>query len=258
MPGLFSNVDFHAHRGKLCLGLAGLLTFGFWGVIVGLAAGMAYDLWHHFLLTLRMQKNVPSPSSDTALLTAVVMLARAYDLPGTANPAGAVVILRQSFRVDDAALRYVGRVMSQPVFDASTAEHAVQQLASGVAGSFDRMQAALGCLMDLARDGYGRMDRTSMEAIGRVAQRIGMHETEFTALATIKGYLPDAIYDPYQVLGLPTGASLEAAAKAYRRLMQEYHPDRWQGKSAVAMARAQERSVMINDAYLKIRKSCAA
>lgn len=235
----------------------GFLIFGFWGGLFGFLSGLAFDSWKKFLSTLKMQNEIQTLPTETALLTAMVILAKAFDLPATSNPPLAIAVLKKAFTLEHASLRYIGRVMAEPALDKSATQHAVSQLAAGVSGKIEKMQAVLSCLIDLAKDGYGHIDRASMEAIRGVANTIGMHDTEFTALATIKGFLPDAIYDPYQVLGLPTGASLEAAAKAYRRLMQEYHPDRWQGKSAVALARAQEKSVLINDAYLKIKKSAA-
>lgn len=50
--------------------------------------------------------------------------------------------------------------------------------------------------------------------------------------------------DPYDVLGLSKGASVDDAKRAYRRLSKEWHPDRHKGEK-----RAEERFKEINEAY---------
>lgn len=52
------------------------------------------------------------------------------------------------------------------------------------------------------------------------------------------------MFDPYKVLGLPTGASSEAIKTAYRRLASRLHPDRHPGDRA-----NEERFKEINRAY---------
>ena len=54
--------------------------------------------------------------------------------------------------------------------------------------------------------------------------------------------------DPYKVLGIKTGDSLETAKKAYRKLAMKYHPDRNPGNKL-----AEEMFKEVNDAwnYLK-------
>ncbi|MBO7681617.1 MAG: J domain-containing protein, partial [Clostridia bacterium] len=55
--------------------------------------------------------------------------------------------------------------------------------------------------------------------------------------------------DPYEVLGVPRGASEEEVTKAYRALAKKYHPDLNPG-DATAAARMSE----INEAYDRIQK----
>ncbi|MGH2841835.1 MAG: J domain-containing protein, partial [Solirubrobacteraceae bacterium] len=54
--------------------------------------------------------------------------------------------------------------------------------------------------------------------------------------------------DPHSVLGLDSGASLDDAARAYRRLAKRHHPDR-------AGRESEERMAQLNVAYEMLRSS---
>ncbi len=55
--------------------------------------------------------------------------------------------------------------------------------------------------------------------------------------------------DPYEVLGVPHGASEEEVTKAYRKLAKQYHPDLNPGDETAAQKMSE-----INDAYDRIKK----
>jgi molecular chaperone DnaJ len=58
--------------------------------------------------------------------------------------------------------------------------------------------------------------------------------------------------DPYEVLGVPRGASDDEIKKAYRALAKQYHPDNF--TDAGQRARAEEKMKEINAAYERIQK----
>ncbi len=58
--------------------------------------------------------------------------------------------------------------------------------------------------------------------------------------------------DPYEVLGLSRGADPETVKKAYRELVQKYHPDKYAGNPLEDLA--QEKMKEINEAYDAIMK----
>jgi uncharacterized membrane protein YkvA (DUF1232 family) len=60
-------------------------------------------------------------------------------------------------------------------------------------------------------------------------------------------------FDPYATLGVPRSASNEAIQAAYRRRMQEYHPDKVAHLGAELQALAHEKSQEIQRAYRQLR-----
>ena len=53
--------------------------------------------------------------------------------------------------------------------------------------------------------------------------------------------------DPYEVLGVPHGASEDEIKKAYRELARKYHPDNYANNPLADLA--QEKMKEINEAY---------
>ncbi|MDR0293318.1 MAG: DnaJ domain-containing protein [Oscillospiraceae bacterium] len=53
--------------------------------------------------------------------------------------------------------------------------------------------------------------------------------------------------DPYEVLGVPRGASTDEVKKRYRELAKKYHPDKYAGNELADLA--QEKMKAINEAY---------
>ena len=61
--------------------------------------------------------------------------------------------------------------------------------------------------------------------------------------------------DPYEVLGVPHGASEEDIKKAYRELVRKYHPDKYTDNPLADLA--QEKMKEINEAYDTLTKGGA-
>lgn len=264
---LLKNFPYQDHKGKL-LGVAiGSVFFGMWGGLLGILAGSAYDEWGYCLSVWQAQLNAPAETPpkthDAPTVVALVMLAKAFVFPALAKPARAIAILKNYYVLNSSSLRYIGRIVAADAASTSEVDYALTQLRIEGVGKPEKLHDMLSCLLDLAVDAVKHepprqhyLDRATMATLEQVAHKLNYGIDDFAALATIKGYLPDALYDPYQILGLPTGASLDAAAKAYKRLIQEFHPDRWQGYNSFALQRAQEKTILINQAYTKIRKAC--
>lgn len=62
--------------------------------------------------------------------------------------------------------------------------------------------------------------------------------------------------DPYEVLGVPKGASQDDIKKAYRELARKYHPDHYAGNPLADLA--EEKMKEINEAYAVLTKDGGA
>jgi preprotein translocase subunit Sec63 len=61
-------------------------------------------------------------------------------------------------------------------------------------------------------------------------------------------------WDPYAVLGIARGASVDDVTHAYRELMKQYHPDKVATLGPELRELAHEKTVEIQRAYDQLRK----
>lgn len=91
-----------------------------------------------------------------------------------------------------------------------------------------------------------------------VARIFGLDERAFRALRT--RFVPDALPDPWDVLGIEPDTDLETARASWRRLVRESHPDRMiaRGLPEEAVRMAEKRMIAINRAWEEISEGRAA
>jgi DnaJ like chaperone protein len=115
------------------------------------------------------------------------------------------------------------------------------------------LEDVLDVLMDVAHIDGG-LDPAERAYLARVAEIFGLSEPEFARRLAIRG----GEADPYEVLGVSVQASDADLRRAWIRLLQENHPDRF-GDGAAALARsAHEKTARINAAYAQIQEIRAA
>jgi DnaJ like chaperone protein len=89
----------------------------------------------------------------------------------------------------------------------------------------------------------------------RVAEIFGLPEAEFRSLRS--RFVPDAVPDPYTVLGVRPDMSLAAIRAVWKRMIRESHPDAMiaRGVPAEAVKLAEKRMVDLNRAWEEIQEA---
>lgn len=124
-----------------------------------------------------------------------------------------------------------------------------------------RKYRARPCLLEDVLDGLfhiaaadGGVGPEELRYLSTVAEHFGFSDSEFRRIrATNLG--PDRD-DPYAVLGLLPGATMEEVRRAWRRLATENHPDRMlhRGAPPEFVEIAKDKTAAINAAYAMIRE----
>jgi DnaJ like chaperone protein len=124
-----------------------------------------------------------------------------------------------------------------------------------------RKYRARPCLLEDVLDGLfhiagadGAITQSEIDYLTEVAAHFGFSDMEFRRIkATNLG--PDA-GDPYAILGLLPGASMDEVRHAWRRTAAENHPDRMvqRGAPPEFVEIARDKTAAINAAYARIRE----
>ena len=144
------------------------------------------------------------------------------------------------FPLDATLRRLHGLLQNRP--DLTRAFVEIQVQAAVAAGSIDRAKRDL--LWQVARGlGLGRVELAQIEALVRAHQARGAGR-DFVSLE-----------DAYEVLGVEPGASDQEVKTAYRRLMNQHHPDKLvsRGLPESMMGVAEQKTQEIRAAYERIK-----
>lgn len=154
----------------------------------------------------------------------------------------------------------------QPGF---AAHLAIADLKAWAGGRRDLAFLLLDMLLDIVY-AEGTPTANKLALVRKLCWSLGVHESELSALAAMKGYgqpasgrryeqphrpaeTTPAAKDPYAVLGLEPGANEREIKRAYRKLISRHHPDKLGDVPEELKRRAEERARDINTAYEKIQ-----
>lgn len=239
--------------GKLLGGAAGFALGGPLGALIGVAAGHAVD--HFSQEYVRSPDAEPDATQSIAFTVAVIALSAKMAKADGVVKRTEIDTFRRLFHVPDDELANVGRV-----FDLARRDMAgFDAYARQIADLFDDRHAVLEELLDslfLIAEADDHLHPQEIAFLRAVAAIFGFGGDEFERiLASRPGHADDPEINPWSVLGVAPDADDAAVKAAYRKLLQEHHPDRLiaQGLPAEFIDVATEKTAAINAAYARVK-----
>ena len=159
-----------------------------------------------------------------------------------------VAAFREVFIIPDGEEGNVARVYDLARQDVAGFEDYAQRIRRMFGDGADQLADLLEGLFHIAvADGDYHPEENQF--LDRVARIFDLPEHEFMRIRA--EFVPEAERDPYDVLGVPHGAPIGEARKAWRALVRETHPDRLMahGLPEECMRMAEKRLIAVNQAW---------
>ena len=246
--------------GKIIGGTIGLGLGGPIGLVVGAVAG-------HFAVDRRASSpqtgaggthgpHFSREERQVAFAVAVVALSAKLAKADGQVTRDEVAALKRIFQLPKEAEATIGAIFNEARKDATGFEPYARQLVGIFGARAGVLEELLAALLLIAHvDGTYHPEERRL--IAAVAAIFGFSDSEFARIeATFSRKAGEPPGDPYIVLGLTKQASDAEIKVAYRRLLQENHPDRLiaQGLPEEFIEVANRKMAEINAAYDRIKK----
>lgn len=239
--------------GTLLGGAAGFAIGGPIGALVGAAAGQAVDVIARAATTPAEPPAGRDATTSIAFTIAVIALGAKMAKADGAVTADEVAAFEEVFRVPPEERRNVERVFNLARRDARGFEPYARQVAGMFSDRPAVLEELMHCLFHIAK-ADGRVQDSELAYLRSVSGLLGFSETEFERIRATELGSPGS--DPYSILGVAPDADMAAIKAAYRRLVQENHPDRLiaQGVPEEFVVLATDKLATINQAYERIER----
>lgn len=247
--------------GKLIGGAAGFALGGPIGAIVGVAAGHFVDRMAGARRGGRLIASDTAASDtatkqatkQTAFSVALVVLAAKMAKADGRVTREEIAAFKRVFPVPDSHAPTVARIWDEARREATGFEPYAEQIVAIFPHDHTVREELLGALFHIAM-ADGTLHDAERAYLARVAAIFGFDERAFARV--MASHMGGGESDPYEVLGLDSGASDDTIRKTYRGLIREHHPDRLvaQGMPEEMIQVANERMAAINAAYDRIAK----
>ena len=191
------------------------------------------------------------PERSVAFTIAVIALSAKMAKADGLVTRDEVTAFREVFQIAQADEAGAARVFNMARTDVAGFE----EYATRISGMFSDDTSALSDLMEglfhiaMADGVYHPNEDAFLE---RVAEIFGVPEAEFRSLRS--RFVPDAVPDPYVVLGVTPDTPIEEIRKVWRKMVRATHPDSMmaRGVPEEAIKMAEKRMVDINRAWEEI------
>ncbi|NCX93699.1 MAG: co-chaperone DjlA [Gammaproteobacteria bacterium] len=272
-------MNHHHWLGKFIGGLSGFLLAGVWGAILGVVLGHAFDKRIH--LGLHASQGDASQVRRAffeALFGCMGHLAKS-DGRVTENEIQAARLIMQNMQLSPDQIQQAIHLFTQGKSEDYNAIQTLENLRALCVGRKNVLRMFLEFQFQAAY-ADGQLNDTELMTLKQYALTLGFSEWEFNQLHGLfqaqyffhqyrfhgnyssgghryqqssftQNTRQHELKRAYAVLGLPEGASKEEAKRAYRKLMNQYHPDKLvaKGLPEAMMKAATEKAQEIKAAY---------
>ncbi|HYD65791.1 TerB family tellurite resistance protein [Azospirillum sp.] len=240
--------------GKILGGAAGFAIGGPLGALMGALAGHAVDLVR---TDETAGKKPPEEAIKSIAFTVgvIVLSAKMAKVDGTVKRVE-IDTFKRLFHVPSDEMKNVGRVFDLARRDSAGFEVYARQIAALFEERHAVLEELLASLLRIA-EADDEVHDAEMDYLRAIAAIFGFDDAEFRRIMAEHCVLcGKAETDPYAVLGVSRGDDAAAIKTAYRRLVQEHHPDRLiaQGMPEEFVELANDKMAAINAAYDRIQK----
>jgi DnaJ like chaperone protein len=251
--------------GRIGMTLFGYLAIGFWGAVLGFIAGYWVD----------RARTAPRSGAGRAASIQGVFFDATFGVMGH--------LCKVDGRVTEAEIGIAEALIARMGLTPEARQEAISCFNAGKGPDFD-LNATLDQLRHACRwqpnlirvfleiqmqaaFADGRLDTAERNVLLHVAERLGLTAQEFARLETLlRGWYTrgrgeaagrDVLSDAYAVLGVSADATDAEIKKAYRRLMNQHHPDKLtaRGLPKEMIKLAEEKTVRIRAAYDSLREA---
>ena len=193
-----------------------------------------------------LSAKTPATSRVAFTIAVVTLAAKMSKADGVSTKVEAEAFERL-FKVSADQLGHVRRVFQMGSQDIAGYEVYATQIANLLEGEPELKRTVLECLFHVA-SADGILHPGEDKFLANVARIFGFPDAEYRCVRRAFVVDPDS---PYEVLGLPPDASLQALKAQYRDLVKTHHPDVLVSKGVPVefLAAAQRRLSAINAAY---------
>lgn len=232
--------------GKIIGGFGGFAIGGPIGALLGGMAGHAFD-------KLKVSNGGKDGTREIAFTIGVVVLGAKMAKADGQVTRDEIDAFRQIFKVPPNELKNVARVFDLAREDAGGYEPYAQQIANLFEMGAPVLEDLLHGLFHIAK-ADNVVHPNELKYLKHVAEIFGFSNDEFVRIRQHHIGLEEA--DPYAIVGVATDASNEEIKSAWRRRINEHHPDRAiaQGLPKEFVELANEKLAVINEAYERIAK----
>ncbi|MBI0433961.1 TerB family tellurite resistance protein [Roseomonas sp. KE0001] len=243
--------------GKILGGMTGFAMGGPFGAVVGAALGHAADEGTRDELDARPESLSRLTNRDQIFSVSVIVLSAKLAKADGPVKREEIDAFKRVFRIPPENQRQVGLLFDKARDEAGGYEPFARRLGEVFADNPTVLEEVLTALHHIAR-ADGPMTRGEAIFLARVRQSFRLNDAagSFRTGYDRSTLAPPPVTDAYAVLGVSATASDREVRLAWRRLMQEHHPDSLaaRGVPAEGVRQASQRVAEINAAWDKVKR----